>query len=414
MTGRILKILLALSVVLVIVWIVSKTHFETVEVPARLKGDAVTNPFYGAIRFSKELGVEASWERVFSTPRSDAVVLLSSWNWDLSRNRRERIENWVEGGGRLILDDSMIGDTDEFERWSGIGILEPDLDEDEDESESTFREGAEDKVEDEDETEADDVMPQWDPSSLEQYVPTDCMALAEDGGNRKISVCDVGSYRSLTTSRKILWALRDGEKIHALRTAVGRGSVTVINASPFRYRGFLAGDHPKLFAAAAQLHHRDLVMFFTEEEHASLVSLMWRFGAPAVLLLLACVVLALWRSIPRFGPSVASTQLARRSLAEQIRGTGLFALRFGSGRALHAASARALRDVAIRRFPRYDHMSSEERMATLSRASGLSADDLGPAMNNIGVRSSHELRQAIAVLETARRRLLLKKAKHGN
>jgi hypothetical protein len=35
-------------------------------------------------------------------------------------------------------------------------------------------------------------------------------------------------------------------------------------------------------------------------------------------------------------------------------------------------------------------------------------------MNNIGVRSSHELRQAIAVLETARRRLLLKKAKHGN
>jgi hypothetical protein len=242
----------------------------------------------------------------------------------------------------------------------------------------------------------------------------ECTNLTEDGSRREISVCGVSSVRSLTSSRKILWALRDGEKIHAIRTAVGRGSVTVVNATPFRFRQFLEGNHPLLFATMAQLHHADLVLFFTEENHASLLNLMWRFGAPAVLLIAACILLLIWRSMPRFGPPVASTETARRSLAEQIRGTGRFALRFGNGKALHAASVRALRDAAIRRFPAFDRMSSFERVEALAKASGISADDLGPALNHIGVRSTHELRNAIAVLETARRRLLTKKAKHGN
>ncbi len=163
----------------------------------------------------------------------------------------------------------------------------------------------------------------------------------------------------------------------------------------------------------AQLRHGDLVLFLTEEDHASLPSLMWRFGAPAVLLLLACAALALWRAGPRFGPPAARAVTARRSLAEQIRGTGQFALRFGGGNALHAAAARALRDAAIRRFPGYDHMSSEERVAALAKASGINAEDLGPVLNRSGARSTHELRNAIAILETARRSLL-KKAKHGN
>jgi len=404
MKWRALQIVIALAVVGLVVWIAHNTRFENVEVPVPLRGEAARNPFYGAIRFSKELGAEASWERVFAPPRSDAVVMLSQWNWDLSRARRERIEQWVEAGGRLIVDNSMLGGSEEFERWSGIGELKKKETSDEEADQ---------------EPDADEAGPGMEPehddeSIVGQLLPKDCRNLSEDGSHRQISVCGVSQFRSLSSSRQLLWALRDGEKIHALRTAVGHGSVTVINATPFRYRRFLDGDHPLLFAAMTQLHHSDLVLFFTEQSHASLLSLMWRFGAPAVLLIVACILLALWRSIPRFGPPVAATVTARRSLAEQIRGTGLFALRFGNGKALHAASVRALRDVAIRKFPGFDTMSSEERVATLARASGLSTDDLGPALNHVGVRSSHELRNAIALLEAARRRLLTKKAKHGN
>jgi hypothetical protein len=134
-----------------------------------------------------------------------------------------------------------------------------------------------------------------------------------------------------------------------------------------------------------------------------------------VLLLFAAVALGLWRAGVRFGPPIGATESARRSLAEQIRGTGQFALRFGGGRSLHAATLRALRNAAIHRFPGYDEMSSEARVAAVATATGIGAEDLGPAMNFQGERSSHELRDAIAALESARRRLLThKKDKHGN
>jgi hypothetical protein len=161
------------------------------------------------------------------------------------------------------------------------------------------------------------------------------------------------------------------------------------------------------------------VFFFTEEDHASLLSLTWRYGAPVVLLLAALITLALWRNTTRFGPLAAAPEKARRSLAEQIRGTGEFTLRYGGGRALHAALVRALREAAIRRLPAYDRMSTEDRVAAVSKLTGVLAGELGPALSYTGARSLHELRNAIAVLETARRRLTMKKARvrgqeHGN
>jgi hypothetical protein len=205
------------------------------------------------------------------------------------------------------------------------------------------------------------------------------------------------------------WALRQNHEIQALRIAVGRGSVTVLNASPFRYRDFFQGDHPSLFVAMTQLHHGDNLYFFTEEDHASLLTLMWRFAVPVVLLLAALIALALWRNSTRFGPLAATPEKARRSLAEQIRGTGQFTLRYGGGRALHSALVRALREAAIKRLPAYDRMSSEDRIAAVAKLTGVLESELGPALNYSGARSSHELRNVIAVLETARRRLAMKK-----
>jgi hypothetical protein len=127
-----------------------------------------------------------------------------------------------------------------------------------------------------------------------------------------------------------------------------------------------------------------------------------------VLLLMLLVALGLWRSSSRFGPLAATPDKSRRSLAEQIRGTGQFTLRFGSGRALHAALVRAVREAAIRRVPGYDRLSGEDRVATLARLTGVLESEVGPALNYSGTRSSHELRSVIAVLETTRRRLLMK------
>ena len=399
MMKRVIRVMVWLAIAGVVAWLASNMSFKPFEMPAPLQGEASYNPFYAAIRMSSELGAEASWERVFTEPPADSIIFLSEWNWSLSKPRRERLQKWVEGGGRLVIDKSVIGDFEAFEQWSGIGRRE--------------KEAADEEAQDQEDSQS--ANPSGKRSLAARFLDADCHKFTEDGSGRKLELCDVDWAHTLTSSRRVLWALRDNGAIHAVRAAVGRGSVTVLNAAPFRYRDFLLADHPRLFVAATQLRHGDTLQFLTEEDQASILSLTWRFGAPAVLLLLAAVALGLWRSGVRFGPRVAVTQTARRSLAEQIRGTGQFALRFGGGEALHAATLRALRDAAIRRLPSYDSMSSAERVAAVAKASGVGDADLGPAMNYPGPRNSHELREAIAVLETARRRLLLMRKKtNGN
>jgi hypothetical protein len=382
MKTRIVPIVLLLALIAFFAWIGSNLERVERTVPVGLRGEAATNPFYAAIRLSEALDASAQWDHVLAA--RDSVIVLSSWNWTLSQQRRQRLERWVEAGGRLVVDDTLIGDLDLFEKWSGIG----------------------ESYDDED---SDEARKRPDPAQREmlgRFLEPDCQPVYEDGGKRGFEVCGLVQGRSLTTSRPIEWALRVDDSIQALRVAVGRGSVTAINGSPFVRREFLREDHPQVFVAATQLQRGDRLSFLTEQDQGSIFRLLWRYGAPVVLLMAGLVVLALWRSSLRFGPMTAPAETARRSLAEQIRGTGQFALRFGGGHSLHAATVRALRDAAIRRFPNFDRMPSEERVSVLAKATGIAAAELGPALNFSGPRSTHELRNSIAALEAARRRLL--------
>jgi hypothetical protein len=411
MNMRWLKIGAGVVIAGFIIWFCSHLRFTETQVPLPLKGEAVTNPYYAAIKLAEQLHAKAAWERVFSVPATDSVMLLSNWNWSLSRARRERIEAWVANGGRLVIDNSVIGGAEEFEEWAGVSKIDHDADADADADDADEVTETSDDDSTEDEKKPKRRLNRNERRLVEQFIDEDCTTLTEDVSKRSLSVCGVDPSVSLSSSRQPQWALHGDHGTEALRVAVGRGSVTVLNAAPFRYRDFFRGDHPSLFVAATQLHHGDAVFFFTEEDHASLLALTWRFGAPVVLLLAALVVLALWRNTSRFGPLVALPEKARRSLAEQIRGTGEFTLRFGGGRALHAALVRALREAAVRRLPAYDRMSAEERVAALAKLTGVLASELGPALNHSGARSPHELRNVIAVLETARRRLTTKQTK---
>jgi hypothetical protein len=409
MNWRWVRIATVVVVVGFIAWFCSHLRFTEEKVPLPLQGEAITNPYYAAIRLAEQLHAKAAWERIFTVPATDSVILLSNWNWSLSRTRRERIEAWVAGGGRLVVDNSLIGGSEEFEKWAGVSQLDHSKDGKDDVDEAADEDVENDSGGSSDEKKKKRKLNKRERRLVQQFIDEDCTTLTEDGTNRTLSVCGIDSSVSLTSTRKLTWALRQNHEIQALRIAVGRGSVTVLNASPFRYRDFFQGDHPSLFVAVTQLHHGDNLFFFTEEDHASLLTLTWRFGAPVVLLLAALIALTLWRNSTRFGPLTATPEKARRSLSEQIRGTGQFTLRFGGGRALHAATVRALREAAIKRLPAYDRMSSEDRIAAVSKITGVLESELGPALNYSGARSSHELRNVIAVLETARRRLAMKK-----
>ena len=374
------------AAIALVTWVAKHTYWTDIKVPMPLRGEAVTNPFYVVERFARVLGARTEWNRGLSLPPANGVVFVSAWDWDLTSDRRQRIEHWVESGGRLVVDNSLISSTDAFEQWSGIG-----------------REKAEVR------------SPR---SRIAANQPTRCYTLEEQGdSDDSYSICGMDAESELKTTRKMSWALgREAWGLQAVRVKVGRGSVTVINGSPFVERGLFDDDNGRLFVAATQLRSGDEIHFFSENSHASLLELAWQLGWPVVCLALALIALALWRSSARFGPLAAAADIARRSLAEQIRGTGQFTLRIGGGESLHAAAARALNEVAALHISAYDRLPGTERMSALAQATGFETDVLAAALHYSGSRRSEHLRGALELLESARRRILLKhtRSRHGN
>lgn len=375
----VITLVAALPVTALIWWVAENTYWTEVTIPAPLKGEARTNPYYGAQRLAEALGARTTRTRTFAPPAGEAVVVLSDWHWSLSPGRRESVERWVESGGRLLVEGDLAGGEREFAAWSGITREYRELEDFE------FEEPC---------------------RSLEEYA-AQAAATPSRSGTRVLCHVNLGS--SLTTSKSPTWTLRDASGVHAMRVPVGKGSVTVINGEAFRYIDFLIGDHAALFVDATELRRRDVVHFVSEEQHPSLLTLVWRHGAPVLILALGVLVLQLWRTAARFGPLAAAPPHARRSLAEQIRGTGAFAWRHGGGDELHAATVRALDEAAQRRIPRYARLSAKERAAALERLTGFDPIALLAAIHDPRARRPQELRSTLALLEETRRRTLFTK-----
>ena len=140
-----------------------------------------------------------------------------------------------------------------------------------------------------------------------------------------------------------------------------------------------------LFVAATGLQRGDEVHFLSEDDYPSLLALIWRYGAPVVALGLTLLAALLWRGAVRFGPLAPPTIAARRSLAEQIRGTGRFALRHGGGHSLHAASARALDEAARRAITGYAQAAARRARRGARQVTGFDRDALAAAIHDPGV-----------------------------
>ena len=366
-----------IAVSALVYWIGTNTEWIDVTVPMPPSGEAAENPFYAAGRFAQALGARSTRDRQFAVPGRDAVIVLSAWHWDLTETRRYALERWVESGGRLVVAGPLAGGGDEFERWSGV-ILR-------------HRRPAR-------------PAPRFRESC--QEVKEEPAASSSAFGTRPRLLCNLDETSWLTSHRTPRWQLRNDSGVQVMRVAVGRGSVTVINGTPFQFTELLAGDHGWLFVAATGLRPADEVHFLTENDHPSLLTLTWRYGAPAIVLALMAIGFALWRTSARFGPLAEPQSTARRSLAEQIRGTGQFALRHGDGESLHDAAARALNEAARRRIPGFAGMSLADRADALANVTGFDRHAIDAAMHHAGLRGAGELRGTLAFLETARREIL--------
>ena len=83
-----LHVVVGFSCLLIAAWIVLNTEWGPVDVPTPLRGEAATNPFYAAQKLVETLGATSERREGLGATRTDAVVVLSTWAWDIDDARR--------------------------------------------------------------------------------------------------------------------------------------------------------------------------------------------------------------------------------------------------------------------------------------------------------------------------------------
>jgi hypothetical protein len=376
MKSRTRVLLVAAAIATLVIAIARHSEWTETEIPMPLTGEAVVDPFYAAERLARKLGATAdSVHSLEPLPPVSDVMVITDWNWSEDPVLRRAVKTWVEGGGRLVLDDTFV-DVAELQHWSAMELLYP-------------------------------FAQQRGPRDA-----TDCRELEPVGANgrkgpevKSWNLCGLSKIRRLRAPSRLEWGVGDSAGLQAVRLGVGRGSVTFVDGHSFTGRGLLDGDDALMFVAAIPLARDSRVHFMFPATRQSLSQWIWRNGASALCLAALALGLWLWRSSVRFGPLSPNPVGARRSLGEQIRGSGRFLRNAGEARFLHAATLEALESMSQTRFSGYAQLTLEQRVAVIAAATALDVERLRAAFLWPAESRAANLTAALANLEDARRRV---------
>jgi hypothetical protein len=417
--------LLALAAIAALgAWLLFATEWVDVWRPTRPRNEAARDSHYAIKQIAARLGAKVtSPDNLDRLPPPGATLVLESNEWDFLPGRSEQLREWVEvHGGHLVLPSfSTTGVTIDWlplrekKRAKGADLSCPAPGAGNDEHDDQDDDDADDNKNN-DAKPAPPPRPRLpDPRLVgPQDGPRDtCPTLAERVGGdveadprQQLRLCQGDWLTNLEAmpAAAEAWALVGRRGAPVLRATLGNGRVTAMGAWRFLDNdSVFKGDHAQAAVAMLDLRPGDDLWFVIDEKRDALLTWLWHRAGPAVCMALLAIAFALWRGARRFGPLLPQAPLARRSVAEQIRGTAAFVLR-GGGAALLAAARRALDDAARQRIAGYDRMTMGQRVEALRQPTGLPADVLARALDP-QLPHKRALADKLAVIEQTRRRL---------
>ena len=415
-------------------WIIANTSWIEEEVDDPIKGAAAADPYYSLRAILKASGSKLeSRGKLEPLPPDGATLVLDSLFWDLFPERDALLKAWVERGGHLVLGSGQLGDEQRL-RWIPIVPLDARRAAASAASAASAAEDAGDEDEDGD-TVARPVAPARAASlpqpgraaglpCVEEYVEAPQSVPAFEPGRHYVGCLfsiDLRPRRGVEPA----WQLLDQGRSIALRVPVGRGDVTAIaswRAPPGMFTRFRDSSRQLHDNRALMFHDTGLIIsailgarpgrdvwIVDDEAGEPFGKWLWHHGRAPLLLGLAAVALALWRLMVRFGPREAPAVRARRSMGEQVRGTGEF-IAATDPAALHSATRRAFDDAARTRIEDWATLDDPERVDALARRLGdavaLDRQALLAALNAAPRPHAAQWLAAIATIEEARRALL--------
>ncbi|MFT3905512.1 MAG: hypothetical protein QM718_04320 [Steroidobacteraceae bacterium] len=367
-------------------WLASKTYWEQVTSRGLPSGEALLNPLFAQQRLAQELGAQATvLPDLAALPPRGTVLMLYSWSWGERPRRDEELRDWVEQGGALVVDRS--GDFDAaFARWSGLKL----------------RKLADDALKRA--RRAADRDPDDGPCQI-LHVKLADPPLLQSRPSWKLCDAPFDSFLEIGNTPRLILSDELGPQL--VRVMLGRGSVTLLNSNAFDYRSISEHDQARLLVLATGLGPGTRLDFLRGDlAMPSLLALLWRWAAAALVLLLVAAALAAWRAAQRLGPLLPAPLPARRSLRTQLGGMALFLRRYGGAELLWRAMRQALERAADRRLPRAA-IDAAERWRLTAELGGADPQLLDALLRDGAAPPAAEtLPQSLALLETVRRRLL--------
>jgi hypothetical protein len=379
---RPLQLLVAVVLAAAGIWLAMHTYWDDVMVDNPPKGEAARNRYYAFEHLAQGLAIHTSEVPTLRTlPAADGVLVVD----DLLGTQLflDALENWVAGGGRLLLSRSALLSNPKLQSWSGIGIASPGSDDEDDTPRAPPRRAAPD---------------------------ADCVAYSERLGGRdsgkSLRAC-LGRLRvAFSSMHTPAWSLSNGYGFQMLRVTIGKGSVAVIACECLMgNKSLLRGDHARIVFDSIPLKAGDHVDILNPISAENLLALLWRLAAAAIVCALAAIGLMIWRKLPRFGPVAVPPPPLRRSLAEQIRARARFAWRTRRLASLRRAECQALTQSACRKLAFYERMDAAQRIGALAAHTGLDSGALRNALSEHLDGGAESQRAAIMLLEKARRLL---------
>ena len=433
--GRFLLALAAALILLFGSWIVYHTRWVEVQVDNDARGLAATDEYYSLRHILEGAGSTLETRTSLEPmPPANATLVLDSGLWNIFPERDARLKAWVEHGGHLVVLGRHARERGDDLRWVPLSFVTPkaklDADKARAKAATAAASDASDSADDEDDEDADApaTRKKLPPDNRQRgnlarlldpkHPGRNCADFEETAATTQPAFEPGRVYRGCTYAGSLrtldhvapTWQLTGTAGTLAMRVDMGSGSITGVSPDMVTdNRALLQGDNALIAAAILRAAPGRAVWIVGDEAREPLLGWLWHEARTPFLLAFAAVTLSLWRLMVRFGPREAVPPQARRSMGEQVRGTGHF-IAGTDPRALHDATRKAFEELARLRVEGWANLDNAERIAALAQAVAhthtLDQPTLLASLTIGGGATPTQILTAIAVLEQARRALL--------
>lgn len=390
------NLLIALALVAAVAglyWLVEQLPWRYEQIDNGFDEEARRNPFLAAELFLRQQGVAVSSARGLSRldelpPPAGATLLIHSSEGILNEAQTERLWQWIEAGGHLIMNVEHSATAPEGEGRSPLlqrlGVTAHPAD---GEEEGRFVE-----------------MPMLFPQR-QQECPAEEPLLAVEFES------EAEPLRLALRSATVLEAGGDFEAISAadesgarlMRLFVDGGQVTLLTGMGFWSNSRIA-CHDHAYFLWKMVEDGE-VLILSHAQVPSLFTLLWQKAALAVTLALALLLAWLWRRGRRFGPLLPAAEGGRRSLIEHLHASAMFAWRNRAIAPLIERQRRGIRARMILRHPGYRRLPRPQQYALIAEAAAVDAAEVAQALEQEIPAKPQALTVLVQRLQQIRNRL---------